>query len=227
MTVGLQVSSLAGGYGRLTVFSGVDFHLERGETIGLLGANGAGKTTLLKAIMGALPSTIGRVALEGQDVTRLLAYQRARSGLILVPEGRHILGSLTVRDNLELTRAVEGWVEFDEPFDKRLAEMFALFPRLRERQHQLGASLSGGEQQMLSIARALLLNPKVLMLDEPTQGLAPITVQALGEILALLKGRFAILIVEQNRAFLERLTDRILHMRDGLVSHQPPAEHMG
>jgi branched-chain amino acid transport system ATP-binding protein len=218
MTVALQVNSLAGGYGRLTVFRGVDLALERGQTVGLLGANGAGKTTLLKTIVGALPSASGRVTLEGQDVTRLLAYQRARAGLSLVPEGRHILGTLTVRDNLELTRAVEGWAKFDEPFEKRLAEVFALFPRLQERTEQLGASLSGGEQQMLAIARALLLNPKVLMLDEPTQGLAPIIVQALAETLASLKGRFAMLIVEQNRAFLEKLTDRILHMQGGHLS---------
>jgi ABC-type branched-subunit amino acid transport system ATPase component len=218
MTVALQVNSLAGGYGRLTVFRGVDLALERGQTVGLLGANGAGKTTLLKTIVGALPSASGRVMLEGRDVTRLLAYQRARTGLSLVPEGRHILGTLTVRDNLELTRAVEGWAKFDAPFEKRLAEVFALFPRLQERAEQLGASLSGGEQQMLAIARALLLNPKVLMLDEPTQGLAPIIVQALAETLASLKGRFAMLIVEQNRAFLEKLTDRILHMQDGHLS---------
>jgi branched-chain amino acid transport system ATP-binding protein len=218
MTAVLQVASLSGGYGRLTVFRDIDLTLEQGQTVGLLGANGAGKTTLLKAIVGALPSSSGSVSLEGKDVTRLAAYQRARAGLTLVPEGRHILGGLTVRDNLELTRAIEGWAKFDKPFEARLADVFALFPRLREREEQLGASLSGGEQQMLAIARALLLNPKVLMLDEPTQGLAPIIIQSLAATLAGLKGRFAILIVEQNRAFLEKLTDRILHMDHGRLS---------
>ena len=223
MTAALQVNSLAGGYGRLTVFRDVSLTLEHGQTIGLLGANGAGKTTFLKTVVGAQRSNSGSVLLDGQDVTRLFAYQRARIGLILVPEGRHILGTLTVRDNLELTRAVEGWVKFDEPFETRLENVFAMFPRLREREGQLGASLSGGEQQMLAIARALLLDPKVLMLDEPTQGLAPIIIQSLAETLAKLKGRFAMLIVEQNRAFLERLTDRILQMQDGHLSAGAPA----
>jgi branched-chain amino acid transport system ATP-binding protein len=220
MTAMLQVVSLSGGYGRLTVFRDIHLTLEQGQTVGLLGANGAGKTTLLKALAGALPSSSGNVWLEGKDVTRLAAYQRARAGLTLVPEGRHILGTLTVRDNLELTRTVERCAKFEEPFETRLAEVFAMFPRLQEREKQFGASLSGGEQQMLAIARALLLNPKVLMLDEPTQGLAPIVVQSLAATLAALKGRFAMLVVEQNRAFLERLTDRILHMDQG---HFPSA----
>ena len=218
MTGPLQVTSLTGGYGRLTVFRDIDLALEQGQTVGLLGANGAGKTTLLKTIVGSLPSSSGRVSLDGKDVTRLAAYQRARAGLTLVPEGRHILGSLTVRDNLELTRAIEGWAKFDKPFEIRIAEVFAMFPRLQEREGQLGASLSGGEQQMLAIARALLLNPKVLMLDEPTQGLAPIIIQSLATTLAALKGRFAMLVVEQNRGFLEKLTDRIIHMDHGRFS---------
>ena len=108
MTAALQVTSLTGGYGRLTVFRDIDLALEQGQTVGLLGANGAGKTTLLKSIVGSLPSSSGRVSLEGKDVTRLAAYQRARAGLTLVPEGRHILGSLTVRDNLELDSGNRG-----------------------------------------------------------------------------------------------------------------------
>ena len=158
--------------------------------------------------------------LDGRDVTRLPAFRRARAGLSLVPEGRHILGTLTVFDNLALTRAVETPERELEPFDKRLADVFALFPRLQERSNQAGASLSGGEQQMLAIARALLINPKILMLDEPTQGLAPIIIQGLTETLAALKGRFAMLIVEQNKAFLERLTDRILLMHGGVITQQ-------
>ena len=215
MSAALTVDALEGGYGRLTVFRDARLQLEAGQTIGLLGANGAGKTTLMKTIAGALVATAGRVFLGEQDVTQMKAFERARAGLALVPEGRHILSTLTVHDNLALTRAIEGHRTDLPPFEERIAEVFALFPRLRERQNQLGGSLSGGEQQMLAIARALLLKPQVLMLDEPTQGLAPIIVRSLAHTLAGLKGRFSMIIVEQNKAFLEGLADRIVTMRAG------------
>jgi branched-chain amino acid transport system ATP-binding protein len=218
----LSIRALAGGYGRLTVFRNVSLELDRGQTIGLLGANGAGKTTLMKTLAGALPATTGSVALNGRDLSGLAAYQRARAGLGLVPEGRHILATLTVQDNLELTRAIEGHRALP-PFDERLAEVFSLFPRLKERAGQLGGSLSGGEQQMLAIARALLLKPEVLMLDEPTQGLAPIVIRSLADTLRGLRGRFAMIIVEQNKAFLEVLADRVLYMRAGNVTQGVPA----
>jgi ABC-type branched-subunit amino acid transport system ATPase component len=218
----LSIRALAGGYGRLTVFRNVSLELDRGQTIGLLGANGAGKTTLMKTIAGALPATTGSVALNGRDLSELAAYRRARAGLGLVPEGRHILATLTVQDNLELTRAIEGHRTLP-PFDERIAEVFSLFPRLKERTGQLGGSLSGGEQQMLAIARALLLKPDVLMLDEPTQGLAPIVIRSLADTLRGLRGRFAMIIVEQNRAFLEGLADRVLYMRAGSVTEGVPA----
>jgi len=214
----LQVRELEGGYGRLTVFRGVNLEVERGQTLGLLGANGAGKTTLMKTIAGALPTAAGTVNLNGKDVSRMAAYERARSGLALVPEGRHVLATLSVQDNLSLTRAIEGHRPGLAPFEERLAEIFTLFPRLRERASQLGGSLSGGEQQMLAIGRALLLKPDVLMLDEPTQGLAPIIIRSLAETLRGLRGRFGMIIVEQNRAFLEGLADRVLHMRAGSLT---------
>jgi branched-chain amino acid transport system ATP-binding protein len=215
MSALLQVTGLEGGYGRLTVFRDVSFRLAPGQTIGVLGANGAGKTTLMKTLAGALRASRGRVQLGERDVTALTAYQRARSGLALVPEGRHVLATLSVQDNLELTRSVEGHRQGLGPFDERLAEAYQLFPRLKERAGQLAGSLSGGEQQMLAIARALLLKPDVLMLDEPTQGLAPIIIRSLSETLKGLRGRFAMIVVEQNKAFLEGLADRVLHMRAG------------
>ena len=221
MSAALTVDALAGGYGRLTVFRGASLALEQGRTIGLLGANGAGKTTLMKTVAGALAATTGRVLLAGRDVTQLPAFERARAGLALVPEGRHVLATLTVADNLALTRTIERHRPDLRPYEQRVASVFALFPRLRERRDQLGGSLSGGEQQMLAIARALLLEPQVLMLDEPTQGLAPIVVRSLARTLAGLKGRFSMIIVEQNRAFLEELADGIVSMRAGQLKETP------
>jgi branched-chain amino acid transport system ATP-binding protein len=133
----------------------------------------------------------------------------------LVPEGRQILGTLTVRDNLELTRASLPKGSAPGVFEARLEEVFKLFPRLRERGPNPGSSLSGGEQQMLAIARALMISPTVLMLDEPTQGLAPVVVRMLRETMIGLKGRFAMILVEQNKAFLEGVADRILEMKSG------------
>jgi len=217
MTAALSARALCGGYGRLVVFRDLGLDLQPGQTVGILGPNGAGKTTILKTLAGALPAAQGRVLLGDTDVTALPAYHRARAGLSLVPEGRHILGTLSVLDNLKLTRAVEKYRTDLEPFETRLAEVFEMFPRLGERQRQLGGSLSGGEQQMLAIARALIIRPQVLMLDEPTQGLAPIIVQQLAEMLATLKGRFAMIVVEQNQAFLERLTDKIYQIQNGAI----------
>jgi len=169
MNAAIQLEGLEGGYGRLTVFRNISFTIDREQTAGLLGPNGAGKTTLLNAIAGALPSHAGRILFEGHEITHYPAYRRARLGVVLVPQGRHIFNALTVHDNLVLTRAIEGYRTDLGSFEDRLAEVYQLFPRLKERASQSGGSLSGGEQQMLAIARALLLKPKVLMLDEPTR----------------------------------------------------------
>jgi branched-chain amino acid transport system ATP-binding protein len=211
----LAIENLGTGYGRLTVSRALALTLNAGETVGILGVNGAGKSTLLRTIVGLLPTQSGSILLDGVDMSAWPAYKRARHGVALVPEGRQILGSLTVRDNLELTRASLPRDCAPDTFDQRLAEIFRIFPRLQERGANPGSSLSGGEQQMLAIARALLIAPKVMMLDEPTQGLAPVVVRMLGETLVGLKGRFAMILVEQNRVFLESVADRILEMRAG------------
>jgi branched-chain amino acid transport system ATP-binding protein len=211
----LQLEGLEGGYGRLTVFRNFSYTIETGGTVGVLGPNGAGKTALLKTIAGSLPSHAGRILFEGREVTNDPAYRRARGGLVLVPQGRHIFSSLTVHDNLALTRRIENYRDDLGPFEDRLAEVYALFPRLQECRGQQGGSLSGGEQQMLAITRALLLKPKVLMLDEPTQGLSPLVIQKLGDALGTLKGRFAMIVVEQNKSFLDRLGGHILTLRAG------------
>ena len=212
----MHVEKLSGGYQTLTVFRDVTIAIDLGMTIGILGPNGAGKSTLLKTIAGLIPPTAGRVVFNGSDLGKIPAHQRARAGLILVPEGRQILTNLTVRQNLELSRAVR---RLDaNNYRRRLDEVLEIFPRLRERLSQDSRSLSGGEQQMLAIGRALMTDPHLLMLDEPTQGLAPIMVQQVLSVLKKFKGRLPIICVEQNRTFLKELTDVIVTMQGGRLS---------
>jgi branched-chain amino acid transport system ATP-binding protein len=219
MTAALVVEGLSGGYRSLVVFRDASFAVEPGRTLGILGPNGAGKSTLLKTIAGLLPAQGGSVVHDGVAMGESRAHRRVRTGLVLVPEGRQILAELTVQENLELGRAAGrlGNVEFAA----RFAEVFAIFPRLAERRRQKGGALSGGEQQMLAIARALLLDPTLLMLDEPTQGLAPIMIRQVLTALQSLKGRFAMVVVEQNRAFLDTLADMTLTMRNGRLAPHP------
>ncbi len=209
----LAVRGLSGGHGPLTIFRDADIDLSAGQVLGLLGPNGAGKTTLMKTLVGLLPAHGGTIMLDGRDLTSLKAVTRTRAGLALVPEGRQIITTLTVAENLNLPRAAG---RLDEAgYGARRAELLALFPRLGERLAQKGGALSGGEQQMLAIARALLCNPTVLLLDEPTQGLAPIMVRQVRDALASLAGRLPMLIVEQNRGFLDGIADRIVSMKAG------------
>ena len=215
MTAALAIEGLSGGYRGLTVFRDASLTLEPGAALGILGPNGAGKSTLLKTIIGLLPQQGGRVLFGGRDVGGMRAFDRTRAGLVLVPEGRQILTGLTVAENLELTRA-SGRLD-GARFKGRLDEVLALFPRLGERIGQPGGALSGGEQQMLAISRALMLDPAVLMLDEPTQGLAPIMVRQVLEALQSLRGRFPMIVVEQNRAFADAVCDRVLTMRGGVL----------
>jgi branched-chain amino acid transport system ATP-binding protein len=212
----LSIERLGGGYGKLAVFRDAELTLAPGQVLGILGPNGAGKTTLLKTIAGLLPAQSGAIRFLGRDVAGLRAVDRTRLGLALVPEGRQIITSLSVADNLALSRAA-GRLD-RAAFAVRHAEVLALFPRLGERLGQPGGALSGGEQQMLAIGRALLLDPALLMLDEPTQGLAPIMVRQVQLALQSLAGRLPLLVVEQNRAFLDGLTDRVLVMKGGVLA---------
>jgi ABC-type branched-subunit amino acid transport system ATPase component len=209
----LQTENLSGGYESLVIFSQVNLALEANTVTGILGPNGAGKTTLLKTLAGLLKAQGGSIRLQGQNVGSLAAHDRARQGIVLVPEGRQIFQGLTVRQNLGVPRAASRFTPSE--FRKHMDEILEAFPRLRERIDQPGGALSGGEQQMLAIARALLLDPKLLMLDEPTQGLAPIMVSQVLISLEALRGRFSMLIVEQNRAFLDRLSNTKFAFRGG------------
>ena len=192
----LEVDSLEAGYGEVQVLWGLSLKARRGALTAIVGANGAGKTTTLRAVAGSIPPWKGKVTFEGEDVTRLPAHAKAARGFALVPEGRQLFSSMTVAENLELgaysPRAAR-------KFATRRDEVFSLFPRLAERQHQRAGTLSGGEQQMVAIARGLMSDPDILIIDELSLGLAPVVVHQLFMTLKRLKeGGLTILLVEQN-----------------------------
>lgn len=206
----LSVRDLNAYYGQSHVLHGINLHVNPGEVVSLIGRNGAGKTTTLKSIMGVHRQRTGAVAFAGQDVTRLPSNRVAARGLAWVPEERAILSSLTVRENLELppTRP-GGWTS---------ERAYEAFPVLRERGHHPGSKLSGGEQQMLAIVRVLRSAPKLLLLDEPSEGLAPVIVQHIGRIIDDLRREgLAVLLVEQNLKFATRLADRHYVFVDGEI----------
>ena len=208
----LTVSNVTAGYGKLTIVRDVTFGVPAGTALGILGQNGAGKSTLLKTIAGLLPCSAGTIALDGQSIQGVAAFRRVRAGLALVPEGRQIFGELTVEENLRIALNARA-----RSAPAALDEVYSLFPMLKERRLQDGASLSGGQQQMLAIGRALVTAPRVLMLDEPTQGLAPVVVVELRAALQKLKQRFSMVIVEQNKEFLDGLADAVLRMENGRI----------
>jgi branched-chain amino acid transport system ATP-binding protein len=211
----LDVEDIHTNYGESYVLQGVSVRVGRGEVVAVLGRNGVGKTTLIRSIVGFTPPRRGRVLLKGEDITRLPAHEIARRGVGLVPQGRRIFASLAVGEHLEIgerTGNGSGW-SFTRVLD--------LFPRLRERLRNRGNKLSGGEQQMLACGRALVGNPDILLMDEPSEGLAPILVRELGRILGRLKtGGASILLVEQNLAFALRIADRVYLMSKGKIVHE-------
>ena len=210
----LQVSELRASYGETNVLHGVDFEVRRGETVALLGRNGAGKTTTLNAIMGIVGDRQGRILFEGADLIRMPLHKVARLGLGYVPEDRGIFSKLDVMENLLLPPVIAtGGYTLDR--------LFAMFPNLAERKGSQGTKLSGGEQQMLAIARILRTGAKLLLLDEPTEGLAPVIVKRIGEVLSELRGQgMTILLVEQNFRFARKIADRFCVMEDGRIIDQ-------
>ena len=206
----LEVDDLHAYYGESHVLQGISLAVPRGEVVALMGRNGAGKTTTMRTIMGLVPPRRGAVRFAGRPITGLRTYEIAQGGMALVPETRGIFPSLTVLENL--TVAARG----DGPWT--LDRVFATFPRFRQRLHNLGGQLSGGEQQMLSIARALMTHPELLMLDEPGEGLAPIIVQDIHRVLAGLKAEgVTMLLVEKNFAFATGLADTVYVIGKGQV----------
>jgi branched-chain amino acid transport system ATP-binding protein len=214
----LEVEDLAAGYGESRVLSGIGFTIGAGEVVTLLGRNGMGKTTTVRAIMGLLPSVGGRllggrVALGGTDLAGQPPHRVAQRGIGLVPEGRQVFPTLTVEENLSATAAQRDAARWTLP------AVYALFPRLRERRRNMGAQLSGGEQQMLAIGRALMTNPRLLILDEATEGLAPLIRAEIWAVLARLKAEgLAILLIDKNLHAVMRLADRHVVMEKGRVA---------
>ena len=210
----LEVKALRAGYGAVEVLRGIDLHVGEAEAVALLGSNGAGKSTLNNVICGIVPAWSGRVHFEGADLTNAHYREVVKAGLIQVPEGRRVFPNLTVTENLELGA-------FTRARDQRAANLersFALFPRLRERARQAAGTLSGGEQQMLAIARGLMAQPRLLILDEPSLGLSPLLVEELfGLIRRLRDDGLAILLVEQNVGQSLELADRAYVLENGAV----------
>src|SRR5215203_4958476 len=207
----LRVENLHAWYGESHILHGMAFAVGEGEVVTLLGRNGAGKTTTLRAIMGIIPQRTGSVRYRGTDLVGLPSNRIARLGVAYCPEERGIFASLDVEENLMLPPTVQ-------PGGMSVEEIYEIFPNLKERRRSQGTKLSGGEQQMLAIGRILRTGANLLLLDEPTEGLAPVIVQRIGEIIRQLKGRgFTILLVEQNFHFAAAVADRHYIMEDGHV----------
>jgi branched-chain amino acid transport system ATP-binding protein len=206
----LEVEDIHTYYGDAYVLQGLSLSLEKGQILGLLGRNGVGKTTLVNSIVGFVPPRRGRIVFKGDDITALSSFATVRKGMGLVPQGRRVFTSLTVEENLKVAKAKEGgWT---------LGRVYEMFPRLEERRRQRAKTLSGGEQQMLAIARGLMTDPDCLIMDEPSEGLAPIIIQHVWQVVTKLKQQgLSILLVEQNAALAMQLVDYVHVMSKGRV----------
>jgi branched-chain amino acid transport system ATP-binding protein len=220
----LELTNVHSYYGHIHALKGISLHVNEGEIVTLIGANGAGKSTTLRTISGLLHAKEGAVKLEGKDITHLEPHLVVSAGVGHVPEGRGIFPKLTVRENLEIGAYT---VNNQSKNDERMAEVFGLFPRLKERVDQHGGTLSGGEQQMLAIGRGLMLHPRILMLDEPSMGLAPVLVELIFSIINKLnEGGTTILLVEQNARMALAIADRGYVLQTGEIVLTDTAEKL-
>ncbi|AUM73466.1 ABC transporter ATP-binding protein [Paracoccus jeotgali] len=217
----LEISELRSRYGRIEVLHGINLNVQSGEIVTVVGANGAGKTTLLRCISGTQPVSAGSVVFRGETITAVPAHRRIKRGITQSPEGRQIFTNLSVEENLRLG----AFLFSDERVDKDMQDAFQMFPILREKRNLPAGGLSGGQQQMLAIARALMGRPNCLLLDEPSMGLAPILVQQIFDVVSGLKAlNVTVLLVEQNAFGALKIADRGYVMETGQVTMDGPAE---
>jgi branched-chain amino acid transport system ATP-binding protein len=211
----LKVSGLKVAYGGIQAVKGVSFEVNQGELVSLIGANGAGKTTTLKAVTGIQPVGSGEIEYLGRAIKGQGAWELVKQGLVMVPEGRGVFSRMSITENLQMG----AFVRDDSEIDADMERVFTIFPRLKERRHQLAGTMSGGEQQMLAMGRALMARPKVLLMDEPSMGLSPIMVDKIFEVVSdIHKQGTTILLVEQNASRALQLADRGYVMESGEIT---------
>jgi branched-chain amino acid transport system ATP-binding protein len=222
----LEIKDMAVAYGRIEALHGISIAVEEGELVTLIGANGAGKTTTMRAISGVRPLSRGSIVFDGQDITRMKAYKRVIAGIVQSPEGRGVFPGMTVQENLDMGhygRKFESKAAYQETLDK----VFELFPRLAERRSQIGGTMSGGEQQMVAIGRALMARPRVLLLDEPSMGLAPMVIQQIFKIISEINATgVTILLVEQNAQQALSRSSRAYILETGEVVKTGPGKEL-
>jgi branched-chain amino acid transport system ATP-binding protein len=217
----LEIQNIHTYYGDSHVLQGVSLSVEKGKIVAILGRNGAGKTTLLRTIIGFTPPRQGNILFKGEEITHLSPYLIARLGIGLVPQGRRVFSSLTVRENLDIATR-PGHISHWSPKD-----IFSVFPRLRQRSAARAKNLSGGEQQMLACGRALVGNPDLLLMDEPSEGLAPLLVREVGRIITEIKAQeLSMLLVEQDSSFALKLADYVYVMSRGTIVYESESEKL-
>lgn len=209
-----EVRNLSAAYGQSQVLHGIDLNVQPGEIVCLVGRNGMGKSTLMKSLIGTMPARSGQIMIDGRDVTKLASHQRVASGIAYVPQGRQIFGTMTVKENIETGLVVRG--KDDVP-----NEIYDLFPILKEFSNRRGGNLSGGQQQQLAIARALATEPKILLLDEPTEGIQPSIIKDIARLLKDIRSlrNICIVVCEQVLSFVLEIADRLLVMENGRIVH--------
>lgn len=217
----LEIRNIHTYYGDSHVLQGVNLKTEKGKVVAILGRNGAGKTTLLRSIIGFTPPRYGHILFKGQDITHLSPYRIARLGIGLIPQGRRIFSSLTVKENLNIAARSGDVLHWS------VNDVLSIFPNLRERSHARGRTLSGGEQQMLACGRALVGNPDLLMMDEPSEGLAPLLIRELERIINGIKAQeLSLLLVEQDSSFALKLADYVYIMSRGVIVYESEPEKL-